>query len=71
MSAETSSFPVVRSVAVILAHVPSLVPLGSKPPAILGVLGRPDKRRDAMDVQAGQRIQLGFSPEEAVCVPER
>jgi betaine reductase len=31
MSADTSAFPVVRAVALILAHVPSLVRLGSKP----------------------------------------
>ena len=31
MSADTTAFPVVRGVALILAHVPSLVRLGSKP----------------------------------------
>jgi hypothetical protein len=70
MGADTSEFPVVRAVALIVAHVLSLVRLGSKPPAIWQISARVPPP-GAVDVQAGQQVQLGFSPDEAICVPER
>lgn len=69
MRADTSAFPVVRAVALILAHVPSLQ-LRCHAAGVGQILARVNPR-DAADVQAGQQVRLGFAPEEAICVPER